>query len=76
MYFYCYPAELMKAIKQDTVQFQLQLPTGSILVAERADDMGRIRVVSLLSTDPMEYLDARFQPGAVITVPSGAKIQA
>ncbi|MDI3317284.1 MAG: YlzJ-like family protein [Bacillota bacterium] len=41
---------------------------GRRLLVERGAD-GRRRVVRLLSTDPADFLDARFQPGTVLPEP-------
>jgi hypothetical protein len=40
---------------------------GVVMEAIRQSD-GRYRIERLLSTNPMLYLDARFQPGSIITL--------
>jgi hypothetical protein len=40
---------------------------GVVMEAMRQSD-GRYRIERILSTDPMIYLDARFQPGSIITL--------
>jgi hypothetical protein len=40
---------------------------GVVMEAIHQSD-GRYRIERILSTDPMIYLDARFQPGSIITL--------
>ncbi|WP_054694728.1 YlzJ-like family protein [Syntrophomonas palmitatica] len=41
------------------------LPSGGIVTAELLPD-NRARVVSVLSTDPMDYMDVNLAPGQIL----------
>ena len=45
----------------------IQLPSGGFIKAE-AVEYDRIRIVDLVSTDPMDYMNANWQPGNLITL--------
>ena len=45
----------------------IQLPSGGIIKAE-AEEYNRIRIVDLVSTDPMDYMNVNWQPGTLISL--------
>jgi hypothetical protein len=58
------PLELLEtgeAIKLINVK----LPSGGSMNAQ-ALDFGQLRIVEIISTDPMDYMDSKYQPGNVI----------
>lgn len=61
------PQELIFPTQQQT-EPQLQLVTyqGVPLMVERTEEMD-YRVVRVISTDPMHYLDERYRPGTKIS---------
>lgn len=65
IYYYVGPAELTEALGQEKRTVELRLPSGGILLAEPFN-VDKIKVVGLVSTDPADFLDARFQPGNII----------
>lgn len=61
------PQEIINTIEyKKTVQ--IQLPSGGFVNAEPLD-YNQIRIIGVVSTDPLDYMDERYQPGAVITIP-------
>lgn len=45
----------------------IPLASGGHVCAENDDD-NRIRIVSVSSTDPMDFLDPRYQPGNILSI--------
>lgn len=45
----------------------IPLASGGHVVAE-SEGCNRIRIVSVCSTDPMDFLDSRYQPGNILTL--------
>jgi hypothetical protein len=45
----------------------IKLPSGGHILAEVCD-FNRLRVISINSTDPMDYMDTDFQPGSFIDI--------
>lgn len=45
----------------------IPLPSGGYVRAESIEN-NQIRVLDLVSTDPMDYLDERLQPGSLISL--------
>lgn len=61
------PQELIfPAQEQAEQQMQLVTYQGVPLMVEKTEEMN-YRVVRLVSTDPMHYLDERFSPGTKIS---------
>lgn len=44
---------------------EYRLPSGGILTTEVMED-NRVRVLSLISTDPADYMNSAFSPGRVM----------
>ncbi len=60
------PQEIINTIEyMKTVQ--IQLPSGGFVNAEPLA-YNQIRIIGVVSTDPMDYMDERYQPGMVVTV--------
>lgn len=57
------PLELYNREVPDTVT--LKLASGGIITAERYGP-DKIRVLSINSTDPMDYMNQRYQPGSIL----------
>jgi len=53
--------------KKPEESFTLKLPSGGELVVENCGQ-NQVRVVQLRSTDPMDYLNSKFQPGSIINL--------
>lgn len=60
------PLELLNNIDSANI-ISISLPSGGYVRAE-AVERDRIRVLDLFSTDPMDYLDERLQPGRLISL--------
>jgi len=60
------PLELLNR-EDDKHLVNIKLPSGGHLTAESVD-YKQWKVVDICSTDPMDYMDARQQPGSVIGV--------
>jgi len=43
----------------------INLPSGGLLNIEMLDKQ-QARVVGIISTDPMDYMDTKFQPGNIL----------
>lgn len=59
------PLELLNSDLSHIIKFSL--PSGGYMRAEAMEN-NRIRVLDLVSTDPMDYLDDRLQPGRILTL--------
>jgi hypothetical protein len=46
---------------------QIKLPSGGYVNAESLA-YNKMRVVEIVSTDPMDYMDEQYQPGNIITL--------
>ncbi len=64
IYYLADPLELLENYKPGQ-QNNYQLPSGGIVTAEMLPD-SRVRVISIISTDPMDYMNASLSPGQVI----------
>jgi len=62
------PLELLHSDLSNIKQFSL--PSGGFMRAEAMEN-NQIRVLDLVSTDPMDYLDERLQPGRISTLRPG-----
>jgi hypothetical protein len=58
------PLELLENSKTNEL-INIKLPSGGIVNAE-ALDFGQFRIVEIISTDPMDYMNSKYQPGVVI----------
>lgn len=58
------PQELFENIKTNEI-VNIKLPSGGSMNAE-ALDFGQLRIVEIISTDPMDFMDSKYQPGTVI----------
>ncbi|MGI6435668.1 MAG: YlzJ-like family protein [Syntrophomonadaceae bacterium] len=53
----------------------IPLASGGHVLAEN-DDNNRIRIISICSTDPMDFLDPRYQPGNILTLdPTAGRLE-
>jgi len=59
------PLELLVNQETKTSQREYRLPSGGILTTEVLPD-NRIRVISLTSTDPADYMNSDLAPGRVM----------
>lgn len=67
MIFYA-PAPMDLLENQDTQNIiTIQLPSGGFIKAETLE-YNSIRIVDLVSTDPMDYMNASWQPGSLISL--------
>lgn len=64
--YYPDPQELVNNIEFKTV-VQLQLPSGGHVNAEPLA-YNQMRIINIVSTDPMDYLLEKYQPGEIITI--------
>ena len=53
------------AEEKKTEPFSLKLPSGGELVVEGCGQT-QVRVIDIRSTEPMDYINVKFQPGSVI----------
>ncbi|NLU50731.1 MAG: hypothetical protein GXX09_10080 [Syntrophomonadaceae bacterium] len=67
IFYYASPGDLTETVCQEDRTTQVCLPSGGILVVEPVDAR-QMRVVGLISTNPMDYLNPDFQPGNVLNV--------
>lgn len=51
--------------QENTNRREYMLPSGGVLTTEVLAD-NRIRVISLISTDPADYMNSDFAPGRVM----------
>lgn len=59
------PFEFPLEEKKPEESFSLKLPSGGELVVENCGQ-NQVRVIQVRSTDPMDYLNSKFQPGSII----------
>lgn len=60
------PQELINAMEfKETIQ--IKLPSGGYVNAEPLS-YNQLRVIDVVSTDPMDYMHERYQPGEVVTI--------
>ncbi|MEQ8199830.1 MAG: YlzJ-like family protein [Syntrophomonadaceae bacterium] len=60
------PLEIMDAAPfQQTIQ--IPLPSGGFVNAQPLD-FKQARIIGIVSTDPMDYMNEKYQPGAVISL--------
>lgn len=60
------PFELFEQDKTpETVMFKL--PSGGYLTAEPCE-YNKLKIISITSTDPMDYMNSKYQPGSFITM--------
>lgn len=45
----------------------LKLPSGGLINAV-SDEFNQLRVISISSTDPRDYLNSKYQPGTIISM--------
>ena len=60
------PLDLLKDIRVPE-QRTMTLPSGGLVNIEIIDKQ-QARVVGIVSTDPMDYMDNRLQPGSVLDI--------
>jgi hypothetical protein len=60
------PLDLLKDIKTPE-QRSIALPSGGLVNIEILDKQ-QARVVGIISTDPMDYMDINLQPGSVLDI--------
>lgn len=53
--------------QETTKQRNYELPSGGILITELLPDQ-RVRIVSVSSTDPMDYMNPNLAPGQVLEI--------
>jgi hypothetical protein len=58
------PQQLFENINTNEI-VNIKLPSGGSINAE-ALDFGRLRIVEIISTDPMDFMNSKYQPGSVI----------
>jgi hypothetical protein len=58
------PLELLENSKTNEL-INIKLPSGGSMNAEPLD-FGQLRIIEIISTDPMDYMDSKYQPGTVI----------
>lgn len=65
MIIYC--PEPMQLIDRDeqTKTINLKLPSGGHLVVQPYE-YNKLKVLNIVSTDPMDYMNTRFQPGSIL----------
>ncbi|HQA06461.1 MAG TPA: YlzJ-like family protein [Syntrophomonadaceae bacterium] len=59
------PFEFPLEDKKPTESFSLKLRSGGELVVENCGQ-NQVRVIQVRSTDPMDYINSKFQPGNII----------
>lgn len=64
------PLDLLTNTSNEQNIVNIQLGSGAYVKAEPLA-YNKIRVLDLFSTDPMDYLDDRLQPGSIITLKVG-----
>ena len=63
-----YSLDPMSLVSRETPdRISIPLASGGHVLAESAGN-NRIRIVSVCSTDPMDYLDLRYQPGNILSL--------
>lgn len=60
------PLELLNVTDLSNV-ISIPLPSGGYIRAETLE-YNRIRVIDLVSTDPMDYLNEKWQPGSLLSL--------
>lgn len=60
------PTELLENKDSPNI-IKIELPSGGYIRAE-AVEYNRVRVIDLVSTDPMDYLQADWQPGSFLSM--------
>ncbi len=58
------PLELLETSKTNEL-VNIKLPSGGSINAEPLD-FCQLRIVEIISTDPMDYMDSKYQPGNII----------
>ncbi|MGI5920260.1 MAG: YlzJ-like family protein [Syntrophomonadaceae bacterium] len=59
------PMEIFEQVQSETKYKDYRLPSGGIVSAELLPD-SKIRIVSICSSDPMDYLNSAIAPGSII----------
>lgn len=59
------PFEFPVEEKNETAMFVLKLPSGGELEVKSCGQ-NQVQVLNIRSTDPMDYLHPKYQPGSVI----------
>ncbi|SHH24957.1 YlzJ-like protein [Thermosyntropha lipolytica DSM 11003] len=61
-----YVPEPMELYNKEMAEIMtIKLASGGIITAEPYGQ-GRIRVLSINSTDPMDYMEPKYQPGSIL----------
>lgn len=66
IYYSPVPLELFQSTDPTKI-ISIPIPSGGYIRAE-AVDYNRIRVLELVSTDPMDYMDESLQPGRIVSL--------
>jgi hypothetical protein len=66
IYYIADPFELLNSSRQPE-RVNYRLPSGGILTAEKLP-RNQIKIESIFSTDPMDYMNARLAPGEIVTL--------
>ncbi|MDD2509693.1 MAG: YlzJ-like family protein [Syntrophomonas sp.] len=54
----------------------LKLPSGGVINAVK-DESRQLRILNIVSTDPLDYLNSQYQPGTIIAMqPDWEKLKA
>lgn len=59
------PFELGSEVNKPEESFTLKLRSGGELIVENCGQ-NKVKVVQIRSTDPMDYINHKFQPGSII----------
>lgn len=71
-----YSPDPMSLVSWETPNsIKIPLASGGHILAESSES-NRIRIVSVCSTDPMDFLDLRYQPGNILSLdPSTGRLE-
>jgi hypothetical protein len=58
------PLEFLSQDKSETA-VMFKLPSGGLVMAEPYE-YNKLKIINIISTEPMDYMNARFQPGSLI----------
>lgn len=70
MILYCpQPLEYLKT-DDPQVRITLKLPSGGLIMAEPSGH-NHLKITDIISTDPLDYVNSRYQPGSLIEMRPG-----
>lgn|GEM_PF-265379 len=61
------PLEFLEQDEQPQNTAVFRLPSGGYITAEHCE-YNKLKILSLVSTDPMDYMNSKYQPGNFITM--------